>query len=57
MSPVVTIIEKEKELYIKIYYPNKDTIDSNQVVFVIPKQEFTKICRLKRKAFYMKIII
>lgn len=35
----ISIIEKEEELYTKIYYPNKDTINTNYQLLQIPKQE------------------
>lgn len=39
----ISIIKKEEKLYMKIYYPDKNTININYIFFQTPKQELTKI--------------
>ena len=41
--PSVPIIEKEEELYAKIYHSNQDIVDTNHTLLQIPKQELVKI--------------
>lgn len=57
VTAVISIIEKEKELYSKIYYLNKNTIDTNHTLLQTLKQELAEIFKSKGNAFCMKATI
>lgn len=57
MLLAIPIIEKEKKLYIEIYYSDKNTIKTNHILIQRPKQKLAEILQLKEEAIYMKAII
>lgn len=55
LPSAVPIIEEEEELYIKIYYPDQNTIDTNHAFLQTPKQELAYRRSILYESHYLEI--
>ena len=56
-TPIIPIVEDEKELYVGINYSERDAVDTHHALIQTPRQEMTEILQSKGEAFWMKATI